>query len=432
LRRGPAAAVIAPAVALAAALGLVPAAHAEGGTSAAFGGYLKSFAIVLDPPAMRLGGEWLDQEALGAMVDRLRLKLSLTPGRAFSFDLAYDLAPRIQDRRLWEGGLALAGMTPADYRFADLRERLFPGPGRTPQSFGVTQNLDRCVLSFKPPAADILLGRQAIAWGSGRVVNPTDVLAPYAFNELDKEERRGVDALRVRVPLGAMDELDVGAVAGDKLKPANDAFYVRGKGHAARIDFAGLAMAFRGHLLLGLDLARAVGGAGSWLEAALVVPDAFRRERTPGERSYVRVSAGLDYNFSATTYGFVEYHFNSAGAAGPEAYLARLDTTAYRDGAVYLLGQHYVNVGTTIQITPLLPVTGLIIANLNDGSFVVAPSADYNVAENVDLAVGAYLGIGRRPEAAPESPPDAPVPGLLRSEFGAYPAMIYASFRLYF
>jgi hypothetical protein len=432
LRRGSAAAVIAPALALATALGFAPALRADAGTSIAFGGYLKSFAIVLDPPAMRLGGEWLGQEALGAMVDRLRLKLSLTSGRAFSFDLAYGLAPQIQDRRLWEGGLSLPGLTPVDYRFVDIRDRLFPGPDRTPQSFGVTQNLDRCVLSFKPKAADILLGRQAVAWGSGRVVNPTDVLAPFAFNELDKEERRGVDALRVRVPLGAMDEVDMGAVAGERFRLAEDAFYVRGKVHAAGTDIAGLAMDFRGHLLLGLDLARAIGGAGSWLEAALVVPEAFRRERTPGDRSYVRISAGLDYNFSGSTYGFVEYHFNSAGAAAPEAYLALLDTTAYREGAVYLMGRHYVNVGTTIRISPLLPFTGLVIANLNDGSFVVAPSADYNVAENVDLALGAYLGIGRRPEAAPESPPDAPFPDLLRSEFGAYPAMAYASFRLYF
>jgi hypothetical protein len=432
LRRGPAAAAIILAVTLAPTPGSLPALYADGRTSMAFGGYLKSFSIVLAPPALRLGGEWLDQEALGAMVDRLRLKLSLSSGRTFGFDLAYDVAPRIQDRRLWDGGLSLPGLAPADYRFADLRDRLFPGPDRTPRSFGVTQNLDRCVLSFKPKAADILLGRQAIAWGSGRVVNPTDVLAPFAFNELDKEERRGVDALRVRVPLGAMDELDVGAVAGDRFKPANDAFYVRGKGHAAKIDFAGLAMAFRGHLLVGLDLARSLGGAGSWLEAALVVPDAFRPERTPGERSYVRVSTGLDYTFRGGTYAFVEYHFNSAGAAAPDAYLALFDTTAYRDGAAYLLGRHYMNAGTTIQITPLLPFTGLIIANLNDGSFILAPSADYNVAENVYLALGAYLGIGRRPEAAPDFPLDAPVPGLFRSEFGAYPAMVFASFRLYF
>jgi hypothetical protein len=76
LRRSSGAAVVALAVALAPALGPVPVLHADGGKTFVISGYLKSFSIVLDPPALRLGGEWLDQEALGAMVDRLRLELS--------------------------------------------------------------------------------------------------------------------------------------------------------------------------------------------------------------------------------------------------------------------------------------------------------------------------------------------------------------------
>ena len=53
---------------------------------------------------------------------------------------------------------------------------------------------------------------QAIAWGSAFVINPTDVIAPYVYNALDQEERYGVDALRVRVPTGALSETDLGYV----------------------------------------------------------------------------------------------------------------------------------------------------------------------------------------------------------------------------
>jgi hypothetical protein len=417
---------------LAAGPALGPGLRAESGRTFGVGGYAKVFSIALLPPAYRLDGRLVGQPDLGAVVDRLRLKFSFLPASAVSFNIAYEVAPEIQDRRLWAGNLFFPGIEPLEYRFADFRSRLFPGPGQVPESFGVMQNLDRCVVAFKPPAADILLGRQAIAWGSGRVVNPTDVLAPFAFNELDKEERRGVDALRVRVPLGALEEIDVGAVAGDRFSPGKDAFFVRGKIHEFKTDITGLAMAFRGHLLVGLDLARSIGGAGSWLEAAYVVPDAFRKSRTPGERNYFRASAGLDYNFSSKTYGFVEYHFNSAGAADPEAYLSLFTTTAYRDGAVYLLGRHYVNAGATYQISPLLPFTGLVIVNLTDGSFVLAPSVDYNIAQNIYLAGGAYWGVGQRPEISPGDESPAPVPSALQSEFGSYPAMVYASFRIYF
>jgi hypothetical protein len=415
-------------LALAAAAGPGPPLRAGEEKALALGGYFKNFSLALLPPAQRLGDGWISTPALGAVVNRLRLKLSYSPSPAVSFSFAYDFAPRIQDRRLWDGAYALAGMAPPDYRFADLRGRLYPVPERTPESFGIMQNLDRCMAVFKLPAADIIVGRQPIAWGSGRVVNPTDVLAPFSFNELDKEERRGVDAIRVRVPLGEMDELDVGAVAGDKIEPANNAFFVRGKVHGFKTDIAGLALAFRGHLLLGLDLARPIGGAGSWLEAAVVLPGTFRRSGAAGEKSYFRASAGLDYTFSGGTYGFIEYHFSSAGGADPDAYPGRLGTTAYKDGATYLLGRHYLNLGATWQASPLLPVTGLVIVNLTDGSFVLAPSADCNLAENIYLALGAYLGVGRRPEAAAEALPA----GGFRSEFGSYPGMIYASFRVYF
>jgi len=50
-----------------------------------------------------------------------------------------------------------------------------------------------------------------------------------------------------------------------------------------------------------------------------------------------------------------------------------------------------------------------------------------NIAEDIYLAAGATLGIGRRPSK--ETPSADP---LLRSEFGAYPDMYWASFRVYF
>lgn len=412
--------------------GLCLPAPAGTGGKLTFGGYFKNFSTVLLPPALRLGDVRLDQPDLGAVSNRLRLELSLLPSSAVSFQIAYDLSPIIQDRRLWSGNLYYPGLESLEYRFADLRPRLYPEPGQVPASFGVMQNFDRCLLSVKLPAADILVGRQAIAWGSARVINPTDVLVPFAFNELDKEERRGVDALRVRIPLGTVEELDLGAVSGRSFDALKDAFYARGRIHRLNADISGLAMAFRGHLLIGLDLARSIGGAGSWLEAAYVVPDAFREEKRPGEEGYFRASAGLDYNFSAGLYGFAEYHFNSAGAAAAEDYLSFLDKAAYRDGAVYLLGRHYLSGGLTYQLSPLLPVTGLVIVNLTDPSFVIAPSLEYNIAENIYLAGGAYLGIGRAPEIGPGPPPDLLRPSILHSEFGAYPDLVYGSFRVYF
>ncbi|MDH4196599.1 MAG: hypothetical protein OEW05_04255, partial [Candidatus Aminicenantes bacterium] len=171
-------------------------------------------------------------------------------------------------------------------------------------------------------------------------------------------------------------------------------------------------------------------GAGFWLEAAYVIPDAFRENRRDAEKGYIRTSVGLDYSLGGNTYGFIEYHFNSAGRSRPEDYLELFGTSAYRDGSVYLLGRHYLNFGSTVLLSPLLPFTGLVILNLSDGSLVLSPSFEYNIAENIYLAGGAYWGLGKRPETV--LGPLIPQPRVLHSEFGAYPDMIFASCRIYF
>lgn len=411
---------------------LLAPAVGRGEDEVSFRGYVKNFAILLAPPAPTWEGEALDEPVLGAITTRLRLGLTLRPSDRVSFTCEYDLSPRLQSARLFSEAAYPSGPDPTAYRLTDLRDRIVPGAYETPTSFAVYQNLDRFAVTIKTRAADIIVGRQAVAWGSARVVDPTDILAPFAFNELDKEERTGVDAVRVRVPLGPMSELDIGAVAGRRFRAATSAFFLRGKTQALDTDVSAVAMAFRRHLLLGVDLARSIGGAGAWLEAAYVVPAAFSRYEEDEEKDYFRASAGLDYSFGPKTYGFVEYHFSSAGGNEPESYLALADTTPFRAGAVYLLGRHYVSLGGTYQITPLLPFTGLVIANLGDLSLVLAPSLELNLSQNVYLAGGAYLGLGRGPEfLAPPMGPGAR-PDLLRSEFGSYPDMIYASFRVYF
>jgi hypothetical protein len=395
-----------------------------------FRGYVKNFSILIMPPASILGETTVDEPDLGAVNNRLRLEMGYRPSSRISVDIAYDVSPRIQDSRLFGQGLFFPGLTLPEYRLLDFRDMLYPGPGQTPASFALYHNLDRFSVTVRTGGADIILGRQAVAWGSARVINPTDIIAPFSFNELDKEERSGVDAVRVRVPLGSLDELDMGAVAGRDFASGNNAFFIRGKTYQLKTDVSGLLLAFRNHLLIGLDLARALGGAGLWVEAAWVIPDVFRENRPEKEKGYGRVSFGLDYSPSSRTYGFIEYHFNSAGAGRQEDYITLLDTIPYRDGAVYLLGRHYLDVGTTVQISPLVPFTGLVILNLNDGSAVLAPQLEYNIAENIYLAGGGYIGFGKRPETIP-APIESPTL-LFHSEFGAYPDMVFASFRVYF
>jgi len=313
-----------------------------------------------------------------------------------------------------------------DYRVVDFQRRIAPPPGDPSAGFNLHHNLDRLLVTIRFKGADLFIGRQAVAWGSARTVNPTDIIAPFTFNELDTEERRGVDALRLRIPLGMMDELDMGWVMGSDFATAASAFFLRGKFHLLSTDVALILTAFRNHFMAGVDLARSIGGAGVWLEAAWVRPWLFNAENPAADDTpYFRFSTGVDFHFSGNVHAFAEYHFSSAGRGDPAAYPEIQESAAFKDGTVYLLGRHYLCAGATAQATPLLPLSCMVIWNLSDGSLTLAPSAEYNVAQNVYLSAGAYIGTGATPVMTPPGP-------IMRSEFGTWPHMFYTAFRFYF
>lgn len=382
-------------------------------------GYFKSFLTAFELPRINYGNGTYSEPPLGAATNRLRLKLAFIPNNTISIHAAYDISPTIQDPELFQQDIFPAGIGGA-YRFDDFPARLYPGANEAARSFALHHNLDRLFVTAKTKLGDIVIGRQAIAWGSAKLVNPTDVIAPFTFNELDVEEQRGVDALRIRVPIGMMDELDVGVIAGPDFDMTQGAFYARGKFYLWQTDISLLAMGFRQHVMFGLDIARSIGGAGFWLEGAVVLPDRLASGADSHRPNYARVSTGLDYNFAGKIYAFIEYHHNGAGSDDPSSYLENFLTPAYTDGSVYLMAKNYLNIGATFQPHPLIPVTAILIFNLDDSSVTFAPSAEYNIAENIYLAAGAYISSGKSPSPNPQS------------EFGLYPTMIYTAFRIYF
>lgn len=406
-----------------AAFSLMMILHAPLMSKTSLNGYYKFFFTIMNVPAGYLDEAGHSFPPMGMVNNRLRLSLSLDLTDWLTFQGAYDFSPRIQDPVFFDESFLQSGLRNAEYRIVDLSDRLYPESNMAVSSFGLFQNLDRCFVTVKMPWADIMIGRQAIAWGSAKIINPTEVISPFSFSELDTEERRGQDAIRVRIPLGMMNELDLGFIGGQAFRFKKSAFYLRGRFNLFKTDFSLLVMGFQENLLLGIDLARSVGGAGFWLEGAYVRPKFWRSDKagdSPAEKAYFRTSLGLDTNLTDRLDGFLEYHFNGAGKVHPEDDASSLDTVPYGEGAVYLLGKHYINLGATFQLSPLIPITGLMIWNLTDGSFISAPSLEFNIAENIYLAAGAYIGLGKRNGG----------PGI--AEFSLFPDVIYTSFRFYF
>ncbi|MGB2697356.1 MAG: hypothetical protein WBD28_05785, partial [Candidatus Zixiibacteriota bacterium] len=105
-------------------------------------------------------------------------------------------------------------------------------------------------------------------------------------------------------------------------------------------------------------------------------------------------------------------------------------TAPYREGPVYLMGRHYLAPGFSHQITPLITFTGEALINLSDPSLFLVPQLEYNIAENIYLSAGAYLGLGKSPEMRKKQEGEPKLQ--LGSEFGSYPDLYFTSFRVYF
>jgi hypothetical protein len=393
------------------------------GSELSFNGYTKNFFVVYH----NIGLDWGALYGLptpdfaGAVNQRIRSRLMYQPAKWFTAELDYDLSLRVQDSLLYANIFQFSLINPINYRYNDLNLKLYPAENKYQGSFAVFQNLDRFYLTIHASLCDLYVGRQAIAWGSARVINPTDVIAPFTFDELDKEERIGVDAFRCRIPLGPLSEFDTGYILGEAAKIENSAFFTRLKLYQLQSDLSLLLLSFSQNLLLGLDLARSVGGAGTWLETAYVFANGLKKDEKDSGQDYFRLSAGLDYSFSDNSYAFLEYHFNGAGQAQARDYLQNLGKIAYQEGAVYLFGKHYLIPGYTYQFSPLISGIFETLINLTDPSLYLAISGEYNIAQNIYLMLGGYIGLGKSPEGF-----------TLKSEFGAYPDTYFTSFRIYF
>ncbi len=379
-------------------------------------GYYKNFFTAFDSPLP-------DTPVTGVVVNRLRLNLSYVPTDSLSFAFAYDFTPRVQDPSLFSQSPFAIGTASSRYRVADFDSLLYPGKDEPMSSVGIYHNFDRAAVQFSTDFADISIGRDAIAWGAARIINPTDVVVPFNYDQLDTEDRVGVDAVRIRIPVGILGEVDTGYIFGTNFDFDKSAIFLRTQLNAAETDFSILLLEFQRDLLVGLDIARGIGGAGFWLETAYVFTDPFDGGRIASD-DYLRTSFGLDYSFSGETYAFIEYHFNGAGTAKPDNFLANLDHSAYTRGGVYLLGVHYLAPGISHQLTPLISISGQMLFNLSDPSTWIAPQIAYNIAEDIHLSVGGFISLGKRPKDGDLTQ--------LQSEFGSYPNLFFSSFRVYF
>jgi len=242
-----------------------------------------------------------------------------------------------------------------------------------------THSFYRAFVSFKLKNLDIVLGRQRIAWGTGRFWNPTDLLNPFDPTNIEGSERTGVDALNLKLSTDRLSYLSWVGAPGPSF--AESSLASRYHTTIGPHDLSLMTGKFKDSLVIGGDYAGSYQGAGVRLEASYTLSPL---------KNFWKAVLSLDYQFSRL-YLLGEYFYNGQGESDRRHY----DLEGRLAGRIRNLGQNYLGTTLSYQLSPLMSLSGLALINLNDGSCVLGPTLSYSMGPNTDLIFGlnAYLGL---------------------------------------
>ncbi|RMF65185.1 MAG: hypothetical protein D6746_00750 [Bacteroidetes bacterium] len=287
---------------------------------------------------------------------------------------------------LWLDTEALTGdfLTSPDYAFGQARERTtltdLDWTLLERRRLVVRQQLFRAFVTVYAGRAQLTLGRQRVAWGTGFVWNPTDLLNPVDPTAIEREEKAGVDAAYGALTLGALSRLE--AVVAPGRRHGQTSVAARLSGTIGEYDLALMGGRFRRSWVLGGDFAGYVGDGGLRGEAALTFPDAGR--------AYLRATLNADYNFAGGYYVFVELHHNGPGTRDRRRY----DVGALLEGVLFNVAREYAAASVSKSLSPLVAFNLYALQNLNDGSGLAGPALVWSAAENLEVSASAYVFYG--------------------------------------
>lgn len=310
---------------------------------------------------------------------RLRLEADHQHG-GWRLHLAYD------HELLW-------GAAVRDPRFAVARSLPEPTWMDATASLHQSASLDwkhslyRGWLQYDSDSLRLTLGRQRIAWGSGRIWNPTDRFNPVQPTALEPEQKLGVDALDVQWRYGLAGSLQAIAAPGRASRGVSRKLALRWQDTFGQTDVAVMAVGIGEERVLGLDLTGNLGDATARLEWM-----GSDGGSLPG---FSQLVVGVDNTFYAALfpqglYLAVEYFLNSRPGPGP-------DRLVSRSHQLFGLSAGY-------DLTPLWRAEMLAMADMERPGWFVAPALRWSMTANADLTLLAQLPGG---DAASEFGPMA-------------------------
>ena len=257
--------------------------------------------------------------------------------------------------------------------------------------------VDRLYLKFPVSRADVILGKQRIAWGTGVVFSPTDNFnKPNPLSLSGRKE--GINALVTKVFIGDLSAIDFIIAPADIFQRIDDEINLERLKYskfASRFTFnrfkTDMALSYqydgetRNHTC-GLDVKGDLK-LGYHLETVFI----YNRDTFDFEdiADYWQSVLGLDYSFQGKWFLFGEYFYNGSGKATetalPASDFSLLDEFRYR---------HYLYSQVLYQHDILLGANISLLWNMVDKSFILSPGVNYSFFQNTELGLYSHIFFG--------------------------------------
>jgi hypothetical protein len=304
------------------------------------------------------------------------------------------------------------------------QRRLVPLEGvlATTDNSRLSHNLDRLSLKVPLPFGDLTVGRQVLSWGTGRFFNPTDVLSPFPPTAIDREVRRGFDAVRLAVALGEVTQLDV--LWLPQQVPEENGGVVRFQTNLKGWDGSLSVGKYVRDFVFGFDLVGDLGPVAVHAEGAYTLEWLAAGEI--GDR-FFRGVVGADYRPHEKVVVTAEYSYNGYGSRDAARYAQILSSPRALRGELFGAGMHVVALAANLKANDLLNASLSVLCNVTDPSALAFAALEYSFTQSVLIRAGAYVPMGRPPDPALATTPSRG----LRSEYGSYPFGAFLQVGLY-
>ena len=256
---------------------------------------------------------------------------------------------------------------------------------------------DRASITHSTPRTVIRLGRQALTWGRGQVFQPLDLFNPFSPDAQDRSYKPGADMVYTQYLFDNGADIQAIVVprrdADGNLTADASSAAIKGLWPMGNVELEAVLASDYGDPVFAFGSAGPVGNALWKFDVVSTYPE------DGGAAVSAVASLHKSWNWGTRPVSaYVEYYRNGFGVTDrrPAGSLPVDLTKRIARGQIFATGRDYLNIGGTVNWTPLLQVTPVAVMNLNDRSVLALITAQYSLSNKTNLVFSAQLPFGSR------------------------------------